>query len=93
MIYGYTLRKLSRLWNPMSQALVQTVMKTEETKFLDTLASGEAELEKVFAKSGAVLPGDQVFRLYETFGFPLELTSEIATQRGVKVDTAGFEAA
>jgi alanyl-tRNA synthetase len=76
-----------------AQAQIQSVMKTEEKKFLDTLSAGEAELEKVIAKSGSTLPGDQVFRLYETFGFPLELTQEIAGQKGLKVDTAGFEAA
>jgi alanyl-tRNA synthetase len=75
------------------QSQIQTVMKTEESKFLETLHSGEAELDKQLEKSGKTLSGEQAFRLYETFGFPLELTQEICGQRGVAVDAAGFKAA
>jgi alanyl-tRNA synthetase len=72
---------------------VQAVMKTEESKFLETLHAGEAELEKALQKSGKNLSGESAFRLYETFGFPLELTKEICASQGVAVDEAGFKAA
>jgi alanyl-tRNA synthetase len=69
----------------------------EERRFQRTLARGEAEFAKAVAAvqaSGATtLPGPAAFRLYETYGFPLELTQELAGQRGVGVDVAGFEAA
>ncbi|MBI5247662.1 MAG: alanine--tRNA ligase [Elusimicrobia bacterium] len=72
---------------------VQAVMKTEEAKFLETLHAGEGELKKALEKSGKTLSGEAAFRLYETFGFPLEMTKEIAGQQGVSVDDAGFKAA
>ncbi|MDX6771224.1 MAG: alanine--tRNA ligase [Elusimicrobiota bacterium] len=75
------------------QSQIQTVMRTEETKFLETLHSGEAELNKQLEKSGKTLSGEQAFRLYETFGFPIELTKEICGHKGVSVDDAGFKAA
>jgi len=77
-----------------AQAQVQAVMKAEETNFLSTLNLGEAELKKALEKSdGKTLSGDAAFRLYETFGFPLELTKEIAHASGVAVDEPGFKAA
>lgn len=72
---------------------VQAVMKTEEAKFLETLHAGEGELKKALEKAGPTLSGAAAFRLYETFGFPLEMTMEIAGQQGVSVDEAGFKAA
>ena len=74
-------------------AQVQSVMRNEESKFLETLHSGEGELRKMLEKSGKALSGELAFRLYETFGFPLELTKEICGQDGVAVDEAGFRAA
>lgn len=78
---------------PAATAQVQAVMKTEESKFLETLSSGEAELRRMLEKSGNSLTGEQAFRLYETFGFPLELTTEIGASQGIQVDVAGFKAA
>ncbi len=72
---------------------VQAVMKTEEAKFLETLAAGEGELEKMLAKSGKTLSGEMAFKLYETFGFPFELTKEICAERGMEVNEFGFKAA
>jgi alanyl-tRNA synthetase len=72
---------------------VRVVMKTEETKFLETLSAGEAELNKSLGKSGGTLSGEQAFTLYETFGFPLEMVQEICAGKGVTVDQAGFKAA
>ncbi|UPT75298.1 MAG: alanine--tRNA ligase [Elusimicrobiota bacterium] len=74
-------------------AQVQAVMKTEETKFRETLVAGEGELKKALEKSGKNLSGQTAFHLYETFGFPLELTKEICGASGVAVDEAGFAAA
>ncbi len=78
---------------PAARAHVQSVMKTEESKFLETLHSGEAELDKLLEKTGKTLSGEQAFRLYETFGFPLEMVNEICVGRGVSVDLEGFKAA
>jgi alanyl-tRNA synthetase len=78
---------------PAATAQVQAVMKTEETKFLETLHSGEAELNKMLEKTGNTLSGAAAFRLYETFGFPLEMVKEILEPKGVAVDTDGFKAA
>jgi len=72
---------------------VQSALRAEESKFLETLHSGEAELNKQLEKGGKTLSGEAAFRLYETFGFPLELTKEICAPRGVAVDEAGFKAA
>ncbi|MDP3542632.1 MAG: alanine--tRNA ligase [Elusimicrobiota bacterium] len=72
---------------------VQAVMKTEEAKFLETLHAGEGELKKALEKAGKTLSGEAAFRLYETFGFPLEMTKEISAAEGVAVDEAGFKAA
>jgi alanyl-tRNA synthetase len=74
-------------------AQVQAVMMSEEANFLGTLHLGEAELKKQLEKSGKTLSGEAAFRLYETFGFPLELTQEICGSQGVAVDAAGFKAA
>jgi alanyl-tRNA synthetase len=76
-----------------ANAQVQSVMKAEETNFLGTLNLGEAELKKALEKSGKTLSGEAAFRLYETFGFPLELTQEICAAQGVAVDETSFKAA
>jgi alanyl-tRNA synthetase len=69
----------------------------EEGRFQRTLARGEAEFNKAvgacLAEGRGTLPGATVFRLYETHGFPLELTQELAEQRGMSVDLEGFEGA
>jgi len=74
-------------------AQVQSAMRAEESQFLETLHAGEAELNKMLEKAGKTLSGDLAFRLYETFGFPFELTKEICAPRGVAVDAAGFKLA
>jgi alanyl-tRNA synthetase len=69
----------------------------EETRFQRTLGRGEAEFEKAIAacrtRGEAVMPGEVVFRLYDTYGFPAELTEELAGQRGLSTDMDGFHAA
>ncbi len=76
---------------------VYRVVRTEETRFLETVAQGMEILENIFARAGeagrAVIEGADAFRLYDTYGFPLELTKEIAAERGFTVDEAGFAAA
>ena len=74
-------------------APVAGTMKAEEEKFLETLENGERELETLLEKASEALPGDKAFNLYETFGFPLELTKEICAKRGIAVDEEGFKIA
>ncbi|MDI3257397.1 MAG: alanine--tRNA ligase [Kyrpidia sp.] len=72
------------------------VIKAEEERFLETLAEGEQVLAGYIAKlkaaGGRVLAGKDAFRLYDTFGFPIDLTREIAGETGIGVDEQGFEA-
>jgi alanyl-tRNA synthetase len=75
---------------------IYTALDDEEGRFQRTLARGEGEFNKAIAAGQggtAIVPGPVAFRLYETYGFPLELTQELAGQHGVSVDLAGFEAA
>lgn len=69
------------------------VLRTEEERFAETLEHGMKLLDGALAKGAGTLNGDTVFQLYDTFGFPLDLTADIARERGVQVDHAGFEAA
>jgi alanyl-tRNA synthetase len=68
------------------------IMKQEEERFLETLEAGERELGKLLEGAKAI-SGAQAFKLYDTFGFPFELTKEICAQKGVAVDEAGFASA
>ncbi len=73
--------------------LVSDVVAREEEGFLRTLATGSAILEEVLASGGATVPGEVAFRLHDTYGFPVELTVEIAEEVGSTVDLEGFEEA
>ena len=75
--------------------LIKTVIDTEEAQFGATLAQGLELLNEMIAAVGdkKILEGRQVFRLYDTFGFPLELTEEIAREHGLALDQAGFDEA
>ena len=75
-----------------AQAQVSTGLKMEEERFLETLAAGERELKALLEKTSRTLSGAQAFKLYDTFGFPLELTREICAARGIPVDEDGFTA-
>jgi alanyl-tRNA synthetase len=68
-------------------------LNREEARFLETLERGEKLLADVLAAQPAQISGEQAFELYDTYGFPLELTEEIAEEHGLTVDQAGFEAA
>jgi alanyl-tRNA synthetase len=76
-----------------SHRLISEVVAREEDGFLRTLATGSAILEEQLAAGAATLPGEVAFKLHDTYGFPVELTTEIAEEAGVAVDRAGFEAA
>ncbi|MDX1655796.1 MAG: alanine--tRNA ligase, partial [Candidatus Competibacteraceae bacterium] len=75
-----------------SEAQVARVILQEEERFAETLENGmgllEGDLEKL---SGRVIPGETVFRLYDTYGFPVDLTNDIARERGLTIDMEGFE--
>ena len=76
------------------QAQVEQVLKTEEEQFARTLERGLALLDEELAKlSGDTLDGETAFRLYDTYGFPIDLTADVCRERNIKVDEAGFEAA
>ena len=75
-----------------SQTHVEIVLKKEEQRFAKTLDEGMEILERAIAKlKGKEIPGDVVFKLYDTYGFPVDLTADIARERGLTVDQSGFE--
>jgi alanyl-tRNA synthetase len=76
------------------QAVVEKVLNEEEQQFARTLENGMAILEKAMADlAGDTLAGDTVFRLYDTFGFPVDLTADVAREHDLKIDMDGFEQA
>ncbi|BBV74963.1 alanine--tRNA ligase [Raoultella planticola] len=76
------------------QAQVEHVLKTEEEQFARTLERGLALLDEELSKlKGDTLDGETAFRLYDTYGFPVDLTADVCRERDIKVDEAGFEAA
>src|SRR5712671_1707164 len=76
------------------EARATQVLAQEETRFAETLTTGMALLDAEAAKlTSSVIPGETVFRLYDTYGFPLDLTADVARERGLTIDRAGFDAA
>jgi len=74
------------------RALAERVLEQEERRFAETLVNGMALLDEAIDRlSGTVIPGDVVFKLYDTYGFPVDLTADIARERGLVIDQAGFE--
>lgn len=74
------------------QAHIERVLKAEEEQFAKTLEQGLRILEQDLAQlKGEVVPGDVVFKLYDTYGFPMDLTADIARERELTIDEAGFE--
>ncbi|MGH7536059.1 MAG: alanine--tRNA ligase, partial [Gemmatimonadales bacterium] len=67
--------------------------EAEERRFLETIAGGLERLEEIFSSGTRTIPGDEAFKLYDTFGFPIDLTQIIAEERGVSVDVSGFDRA
>ncbi|MEF9604539.1 alanine--tRNA ligase, partial [Paracoccus sp. PXZ] len=78
-----------------AQALIEETLKLEETRFKQTLDRGLRLLDDELAKlpEGADLPGEAAFKLYDTYGFPLDLTQDALREKGRVVDTAGFDSA
>lgn len=77
-----------------AQAQVEKVLLKEEQRFAETLGQGMKILEEAIVDlAGKQLGGDVVFKLYDTYGFPVDLTADIARERGLELDEAGFEAA
>ena len=84
------------------RAQAERVLRQEEERFAETLTKGMALLDEAIADraragaaghAAAVIPGDVVFKLYDTYGFPADLTADIARERGLGIDQAGFDAA
>jgi len=76
-----------------AQSQVERALRQEEERFAETLSTGLKILEDDIAglKGGKVIPGETVFRLYDTYGFPADLTADIARERGLTLDMDGFE--
>jgi alanyl-tRNA synthetase len=87
-VMGEAYPELSRARERVAAVLLQ-----EEQRFGETLAHGMAILESALAGGGAVLDGETAFKLYDTYGFPLDLTADVCRERKVTVDEAGFEVA
>ena len=71
--------------------IVKQIITAEEEKFLQTLASGEKKFYSIANETKDVIKGEDAFTLYDTYGFPIELTIEYAEEKGLKVDTEGFK--
>ncbi|MDR5651590.1 alanine--tRNA ligase [Ruixingdingia sedimenti] len=80
---------------PRAQALIEETLRLEETRFKQTLDRGLRLLDDELARlpEGGALPGEAAFRLYDTYGFPLDLTQDALREKGRAVDVAGFDAA
>ncbi len=76
-----------------AQQRVTDVLRQEEERFAETLENGMKMLENALHREDRMLDGETVFQLYDTFGFPVDLTADIARERGVMIDHAGFEEA
>ena len=88
-------REMGRIYPELTAKpdYLHEVTETEERRFLETIEGGLRRLEEIFASGTRTIAGDEAFRLYDTFGFPIDLTQIIAGERGVTVDLAGFEQA
>ncbi len=76
------------------EARAAEILAQEESRFAETLATGMALLDAETAKlTSPVIPGETVFRLYDTYGFPVDLTADVARERGYTIDQQGFDAA
>jgi alanyl-tRNA synthetase len=72
---------------------IHEITEAEERRFLETIEGGLRRLEEIFASEAKTIPGEEAFKLYDTFGFPIDLTEIIAGERGVEVDLPNFERA
>lgn len=72
------------------QAQIEEALKNEESRFAQTLETGMALLENALAKGGKTLGGEIIFKLYDTYGFPYDLTADICRERNIDLDEEGF---
>ncbi|NYZ63790.1 alanine--tRNA ligase [Luteimonas deserti] len=77
----------------IKRELVERALRAEEERFAETLDAGMRIFDEIATRSLGTIPGEDAFRLYDTYGFPLDLTADIARERGLDVDIAGFDAA
>ncbi|HTD28294.1 MAG TPA: alanine--tRNA ligase, partial [Xanthomonadaceae bacterium] len=75
----------------LKRSTIEAALRAEEERFAETLGSGMRVFEEIVARVGSTIPGVDAFRLYDTYGFPVDLTADIARERGLSVDMAGFE--
>lgn len=73
------------------QVQIEEALKNEESRFAQTLETGMALLENALVKGGKTLGGEIIFKLYDTYGFPYDLTADICRERNIELDEAGFE--
>lgn len=73
------------------QAQIEEALKNEESRFAQTLETGMALLENALAKGSQKLDGEIIFKLYDTYGFPYDLTADICRERNIELDETGFE--
>ena len=73
------------------QVQIEEALKNEESRFAQTLETGMALLENALAKGSKKLDGEIIFKLYDTYGFPYDLTADICRERNIELDEAGFE--
>ncbi|HGO7431726.1 TPA: alanine--tRNA ligase [Neisseria meningitidis] len=73
------------------QAQIEEALKNEESRFAQTLETGMALLENALVKGGKTLGGEIIFKLYDTYGFPYDLTADMVRELGIELDEAGFE--
>jgi alanyl-tRNA synthetase len=78
---------------PAKQTTVEMALFAEEERFGETLENGMKVFDEIAARSGKTIPGADAFRLYDTYGFPVDLTADIARERGLTIDMEGFEKA
>ncbi len=75
------------------RAMVEQALKTEEERFAETLDQGMRVFEEMVAKGATTIAGEDAFKLYDTYGFPADLTADVARERGLAIDMDGFERA
>ncbi|HHX78402.1 MAG TPA: alanine--tRNA ligase [Acholeplasmataceae bacterium] len=74
-----------------NQVIIKRIILKEEKQFLNTIADGEKHLIEIINKNENIISGSDAFKLYDTYGFPIELTEEYASEHNIKVDLLGFE--
>ncbi|MFN3471494.1 MAG: alanine--tRNA ligase, partial [Aquificaceae bacterium] len=73
-----------------ARSFIKSVIKGEEERFINTLKRGMPYVEEILQKAEKTIPGDQIFTLYDTYGFPIDLLEEMARERGISLDMEGF---